>query len=56
VENEIQEASRIGVTTKGIEIDSSQGNILTESIILGVIVLVVSILYVGKKIVDKKFS
>tara|TARA_R110000851_G_scaffold313836_1_gene475616 strand:+ start:998 stop:1168 length:171 start_codon:yes stop_codon:yes gene_type:complete len=50
------EDCRIAVTTDGIEIDSSQGDIVTEGIILGVIVFVVAILYIGKKMVDKYFK
>lgn len=44
------------VTTDGIEIDSSQGDIILESILLGVIVFVIAILYIGKKWIDRKFK
>ncbi len=54
--NNICEDCRIAVTTDGIEIDSSQGDIMTESILLGVIVFVISVLYVGKKWIDRRFE
>jgi len=47
---------RMAVTTDGIEIDASQGDLWTEALALTFIVVVVAILYVGKKIVDKKFK
>jgi|TARA_R110000851_G_scaffold70389_3_gene157019 hypothetical protein len=50
------ENCRIAVTTDGIEIDSSQGDIVTEAIILAAIIFVVATLYLGKKMVDKKFK
>jgi|TARA_B100001094_G_C18023433_1_gene716340 hypothetical protein len=50
------EDCRIAVTTDGIEIDSSQGNIATEAIILVGIIFVVATLYIGKKMVDKHFK
>ena len=49
------EDCRIAVTTDGIEIDSSQGDIISEGILLGVIVTVIAVLYVGKKWIDGKF-
>ena len=50
------EDCRIAVTTDGIEIDSSQGNIAIEAIILVGIIFVVATLYIGKKMVDKHFK
>ena len=50
------EDCRIAVTTDGIEIDSSQGNIAFEAIILVGIIFVVATLYIGKKMVDKHFK
>ena len=50
------EDCRIAVTTDGIEIDSSRGNIATEAIILVGIIFVVATLYIGKKMVDKHFK
>lgn len=47
---------RIAISTDGIEIDSSQGNLLSEAVLLGTIVVVVAILYVGKKWIDRKFK
>ena len=40
----------------GIEVDASQGDIILEAIVLGVIVIVVALLYVGKKWIDRKFK
>jgi hypothetical protein len=53
--NNTCEDCRIAVTTDGIEIDSSQGDIILESILLGVIVFVIAALYIGKKWIDRKF-
>jgi hypothetical protein len=50
------EDCRIAVTTDGIEIDASQGDLAAESLVLTVIVFVVAILYVAKKAVDKRFK
>ena len=50
------EDCRIAVTTDGIKIESSQGNIATEAIILVGIIFVVATLYIGKKMVDKHFK
>lgn len=47
---------RIEISTDGIEIDASQGDLATEALVLTVIVFVVAILYVAKKAVDKKFK
>ena len=58
--NEITETScddcRIAVTTDGIEIDASQGDLATEALVLTFVVFIVAILYTGKKVVDKKFK
>ena len=50
------EDCRIAVTTDGIEIDASQGDLATEALVLTVIVFVIAILYVAKKAVDKRFK
>jgi hypothetical protein len=50
------ENCRIEVTTDGITIDSSQGDIILESILLVGIVIIISVLYVGKKWIDRKFK
>ena len=50
------EDCRIAVTTDGIEIDASQGDLATEALVLSVIVFVIAILYVAKKAVDKRFK
>ena len=47
---------RIALTTDGIEIDASQGDLATEVLVLTFVVFIVAILYVGKKVVDKKFK
>jgi|TARA_Y100000389_G_C17435388_1_gene505196 hypothetical protein len=47
---------RIAISTDGIEIDSSQGDLVSEAVLLGTIVIVVAILYVGKKWIDRKFK
>ena len=44
------EECRIEITTKGIEVDSSTGNLYLEAVIL---VTVITVLYIGKKLVDK---
>jgi len=49
----MNETSRIEFSTKSIEIDSSDGNLLVEAVTL---VLVIAALYIGKKIVDKYFN
>ena len=58
--NKIAETScdncRIAVTTDGIEIDASQGDLATEALVLTFVVFIVAILYIGKKVVDKKFK
>jgi hypothetical protein len=47
---------RIEISTDGIEIDASQGDLATEVLVLTFVVFIVAILYVGKKVVDKKFK
>ena len=47
---------RIAITTKGVEIDSSQGDLLSEAVLLGTVVIVVAVLYIGKKWIDRKFK
>ena len=47
---------RIAITTKGVEIDSSQGDLLSEAMLLGTVVIVVAVLYIGKKWIDRKFK
>lgn len=54
--NETCENCRIAVGKDGIEVDSSQGNLLLEAVVLGGIVIVVALLYVGKKWIDRKFK
>lgn len=44
------EDCRIEITTKGIEVDSSTGNLYLEAVVL---VTVIAVLYIGKKLVDK---
>ena len=45
---------RIAISPKGIEVDNSSGDLLLEAgVLVGVLVLV-SLLYIGKKIVDKR--
>lgn len=46
---------RIAISTDGVEIDSSQGDLLSEAVLLGTIV-VVALLYIGKKWIDRKFK
>tara|TARA_B110000503_G_scaffold31383_1_gene50639 strand:+ start:1292 stop:1474 length:183 start_codon:yes stop_codon:yes gene_type:complete len=41
---------RIEISTDGIEVDSSTGNLYLESVIL---ITVIAVLYIGKKLVDK---
>jgi len=47
---------RIAISTDGVEIDSSQGDLLSEAVLLGTIVVVVALLYIGKKWIDRKFK
>ena len=44
------EDCRIDISTKGIEVDSSTGNLYLEATIL---ITVIAVLYIGKKLVDK---
>ena len=41
---------RISITQKGIEVDNTTGELLHEA---GILILIVAVLYVGKKLVDK---
>jgi len=50
------ETCRIAISEDGIEIDSSQGDIILEATVLGGIVIVIALLYVGKKWIDRKFK
>ncbi|MAI03855.1 MAG: hypothetical protein CMQ75_04965 [Gammaproteobacteria bacterium] len=47
---------RIAIGKDGIEIDSSQGDLVLEAIVLGVIVIAIALLYTAKKIVDRNFK
>jgi|TARA_B110000967_G_scaffold48181_1_gene48900 hypothetical protein len=47
---------RIEISTDGIEVDASTGNIALEAgIVVGILILV-SVMYIGKKWIDKKFK
>ena len=47
---------RIEISTDGIEVDASTGNIALEAgIVVGILTLV-SVMYIGKKWIDKKFK
>jgi|TARA_R110001592_G_scaffold60496_1_gene183933 LPXTG-motif cell wall-anchored protein len=50
------EDCRIAITTDGVEVDSSTGDIALEAMIVVGILLLVSAMYVGKKWIDKKFN
>jgi len=41
---------RISISQKGIEVDNTTGDLLHEA---GILILIVAVLYVGKKLVDK---
>ena len=41
---------RISISTKGVEVDSSTGDLYFEAVIL---VSIIAILYIGKKLADK---
>ncbi len=41
---------RIEISTDGIEVDSSTGNLYLEA---GILMTVIAVLYIGKKLVDK---
>ena len=47
---------RIAISEDGIEVDASKGDLLLEASVLGGILFVVALLYVGKKLVDRKFD
>ena len=44
------EDCRIEISTDGIEVDSSTGNLYLEA---GILMTVIAVLYIGKKLVDK---
>ena len=44
------ENCRIEISTDGIEVDSSTGNLYLEA---GILMTVIAVLYIGKKLVDK---
>ena len=41
---------RISISTKGVEVDSSTGDLYFEAVIL---VSIIAVLYIGKKLADK---
>jgi hypothetical protein len=41
---------RIAISTSSIEVDNSTGDLVFEA---GILILIVAVLYVGKKLVDK---
>lgn len=47
---------RIAITTDGIEVDSSTGDIALESLIVVSLLIGISMMYVGKKWIDRKFK
>ena len=47
------ENCRIAVTTDGIEIDASTGDLTAEVLVLTFIVFVIAAVYVAKKLVDR---
>jgi len=57
MDNEIQkcEDCRIAITTKGIEVEDTGNLYLETGIIVGLLVLV-SLMYIGKKWIDRKFK
>ena len=52
---ECEECS-ISITTDGIEVDSSTGDIALESLIVVGLLIGISMMYVGKKWIDRKFK
>jgi|TARA_B110000908_G_scaffold163880_1_gene211056 hypothetical protein len=44
---------RISITQKGIEIDGSTGQLLFEA---GMLIIIIAVLYIGKKLVDRYFK
>jgi len=46
----MNEGERIAIGKDGIEVDSSTGNLYSEGLVL---VLIVAVVYIGKKLVDK---
>jgi hypothetical protein len=57
MDNETQQCEdcRIAITTKGIEVEDT-GNLHIETGILIGLLIVVSLMYVGKKWIDRKFK
>ena len=47
---------RIEISTDGIEVDASQGDLAAEVLVLTFIVFIVAGVYVAKKWVDSKFK
>ena len=47
---------RIAISEDGIEVDASQGDLILEASVLGGILIVIALLYVGKKWIDRKFD
>ena len=41
---------RIAISTNSIEVDNSTGDLVFEA---GILILIIAVLYVGKKLVDK---
>ena len=50
------ENCRIEISTDGIEVDASQGDLAAEVLVLTFIVFIVAGVYVAKKWVDHKFK
>jgi|TARA_B110000211_G_C13571739_1_gene332313 hypothetical protein len=50
------ENCRIEISTDGIEVDASQGDLAAEVLVLTFIVFIVAGVYVAKKWVDSKFK
>ena len=54
-ETEQCEDCRIEITTKGIEVEDTGSLYLETGIIVGLLVLV-SLMYIGKKLIDRRFK
>jgi len=54
--NEQCEDCRIAISEKGIEVDSSSGDIVVESIIISGLIVLLCMVYVIKKWADMKFK
>ncbi len=50
------ENCRIVVSEKGIEVDSSSGDIVTEAIVISGLLVLLCAVYVFKKWIDRKFK